>query len=200
MRAMSVARQPPSRQEVISIGDDRWKRLWNMINEHSLMRGDFTLSSGKTSGFLFQLRQTTMRPEGQHLIGSVIDEFMRKLKVRSIGGLEIGAVPVVAAVSHASFLSGYPIDAFFVRKVPKPHGAKERIDGTLENGDEVLLVDDVTTSGNSILKAFEVVEAERNCSVRWALSIVDRDEGAAELLATRGISLASIFVKADFGL
>jgi orotate phosphoribosyltransferase len=141
-----------------------------------------------------------MLPEGQSLIGSIIVDFMTKFGIGTVGGLEIGAVPVVAAVSHASFLCGSPVDAFFVRKRAKEHGAKELVDGNLREGAGVLMVDDVTTSGGSIIKAIDSVLSEKNIDVRWALSIVDREEGAAEALAARNILLASIFTRSDFGL
>lgn len=188
------------RQEIIGKDDKRWRRLRDIIQERSLLTGNFTLSSGKTSTFLFQLRQTTMYPEGQFLIGTIIEEFMRGIGVRAIGGLELGAVPVVSAVSFASFLKERPVDAFFVRKQAKAHGARELVDGQLPEGGDVLMVDDVTTSGGSVITAIDNALTEKRCSVRWALSIVDRDQGAAAKLGERGISLASIFTKADFGL
>jgi orotate phosphoribosyltransferase len=130
----------------------------------------------------------------------IIEEFMRKHEISCIGGLELGAVPVVSAVSFASFVVNNPVHAFFVRKQPKGHDAKELIDGDLPDGSDVLMVDDVTTSGGSIITAIDQANTEKRCGVRWALSIVDRDQGAAKLLASRKIALASIFTKADFGL
>jgi orotate phosphoribosyltransferase len=164
------------------------------------MRGDFTLSSGAKSTFLFQLRQTTMFPEGQFLIGSIVEAFMRRIGVHAVGGLEVGAIPMVSAIAFASHVAGHPVDAFFVRKQVKSHGARELIDGEVKDGADVLMVDDVTTTGGSILKAIDNASTERRIKVRWAVSIVDRDEGGAENLGARGISLASIFTKADFGL
>lgn len=200
MKVMLAAPTDWARHEVIGKDDKRWHRLREIIEKRSLLRGDFRLSSGVTSKFLFQLRQTTMFPEGQFLIGSIVEEFMRNIGVRTIGGLELGAVPVVSAVSFASYLSRQPVDAFFVRKQAKPHGARELIDGDLKDGSEVLMVDDVTTSGGSIIQAIDNASTEKECNVRWALSIVDRDQGAAEKLSKRDIALASIFTKSDFGL
>jgi orotate phosphoribosyltransferase len=199
MLAMPAAKSVHMRHEVLAGSDQRWQRLRAIIEARSVMRGDFTLSSGAKSTFLFQLRQTTMFPEGQFLIGGIVEEFMRKIGVRAIGGLEVGAIPIVSAVAFASY-SGHPVDAFFVRKQVKGHGARELIDGEVKDGAEVLMVDDVTTTGGSILKAIDNASTERRIKVRWALSIVDRDEGGAENLGARGIALASIFTKADFGL
>jgi orotate phosphoribosyltransferase len=200
MTAMPAAKSVHTRHEVLPGTDSRWRRLHAIIEARSVMRGDFTLSSGAKSTFLFQLRQTTMFPEGQYLIGTIVEEFMRKIGVRTIGGLEVGAIPIVSAVAFASFSSGHPVDAFFVRKQVKGHGARELMDGEVKEGAEVLMVDDVTTTGGSILKAIDNASTERRITVRWALSIVDRDEGGAENLGARGIALASIFTKADFGL
>lgn len=188
------------RQEVIGKREVRWQRLRELIEQRSLLRGNFKLSSGLTSNFLFQLRQTTMYPEGQYLIGTIILDFMKQHGIRSIGGLELGAVPVVSAVSFASFLQKEPVDAFFVRKQAKAHGACELIDGELPDGSDVLMVDDVTTSGGSIVTAIDNARTEKSCEVRWALSIVDRDQGAAKKLGEMGISFASIFTRSDFGL
>ena len=185
---------------MIGKDDERWQRLHTIIKERSLLTGDFKLSSGRTSKFLFQIRQTTMFPEGQYLIGTIVHEFMQRIGVRCVGGLELGAVPVVGAVSFASHLAQSPVNAFFVRKQAKAHGAKELIDGDLPEGADVLMVDDVTTTGGSITKAIDNALSEKNCNVRWALSIVDRNEGGAETLRDHGIALASIFTKADFGL
>jgi orotate phosphoribosyltransferase len=200
MTAMPAAESVHARHEVLPHSDQRWQRLRAIIESRSVMRGDFTLSSGAKSTFLFQLRQTTMFPEGQYLIGSIVEEFMRGIGVRAIGGLEVGAIPMVSAVAFASHSSGHPVDAFFVRKQVKGHGARELIDGEVADGADVLIVDDVSTTGGSILKAIDNASTERSIKVRWALSIVDRDEGGAENLGARGIELASIFTKADFGL
>ncbi len=186
MTAMPAAKLAWERHEVIGRTDPRWKRLHTIIEERSLKRGDFTLSSGAKSTFLFQLRQTTMFPEGQHLVGTIIEEFMRSKGIATIGGLEMGAVPIVGAVAFASFAAGHPVDAFFVRKQPKAHGARELIDGELKDGANVLMVDDVTTTGGSVLKAIDNAATEKKFSVTWALSIVDRDEGGLPTSAAAG--------------
>jgi orotate phosphoribosyltransferase len=112
----------------------------------------------------------------------------------------MGAVPIVSAVAAISHLKTYPIDAFFVRKTQKEHGARERIDGHLRPGAAVLMIDDVATTGDSILKAIEGMKSEHPQShvVRRALVVVDREEGAAQNLAEQGIKLAAIFKRSDF--
>ncbi|HEY1615301.1 MAG TPA: orotate phosphoribosyltransferase [Rhizomicrobium sp.] len=186
---------------LVDTADTRLGHLHAIIERHSVKRGEFTLSSGRSSNFLFQLRQTTMMPEGAALIGEMIVDFMRRHQLRTVGGLEMGAVPIVAAVAVASYHADYPVDAFFVRKSAKAHGARERVDGHLVDGADVLLIDDVATTGGSILRALEGLREEYpHCQCSRAFSVIDREEGASESLAEHGIALAAIFGKSDFGL
>jgi orotate phosphoribosyltransferase len=182
---------------VLDRNDERWRRLRKLVSERSLRMGDFKLSSGRRSSYLFQLRQTTMLPEGAALLGEVILEYMYQHSIECIGGLELGAVPLVSSVAVMSHIRALPINAFFVRKLAKEHGAREKIDGHLRAGAEVLMVDDVATTGRSILKAVEGIEGH-GCCVRRALAVVDREEGATENLAAHDIQLAAIFKRSDF--
>jgi orotate phosphoribosyltransferase len=184
---------------VVASSDPRFIRLKEIIAAQSLLKGDFVLTSGRRSKYLFQLRQTTLHPEGASLAADIIVDFMRRHAIDHIGGLAVGAVPMVSAAAITGHMKGHPISAFFVRKAVKEHGARELIDGHVAAGSRPLIVDDVTTTGGSILKAVEAV-GEKNCTVTKALSIVDREEGAAEELAKRGIQLFSIFRKSDFSV
>jgi orotate phosphoribosyltransferase len=198
---MNVARRSRIQEdEVLSRDDPRWARLREIILDKSLKFGDFILSSKRLSKYLFQLRQTTLLPEGASLIGGIVVEYMQRNHIKCIGGLELGAVPIVSAAAVVSHLKHYPVEAFFVRKIAKEHGAKERIDGHITGGQEILLVDDVATSGKSMFGAIEGVHREYpNCYMKKALVIVDRQEGATEALADRErIKLVSIFKKSDF--
>jgi orotate phosphoribosyltransferase len=189
-----------SQDEVLSRDDPRWERLRQIILEKSLLLGDFVLSSGRHSKFLFQLRQTTMLPEGAALIGGVVLEYMQRLDLKCVGGMELGAVPLVSAVSVTSHFHNYPVSAFFVRKKAKEHGARELIDGDVTDGGEVFLIDDVATSGKSMFDAIAGVHQQfPHCFMKQALVVVDRQEGASQALADRaGIKLVSIFKKSDF--
>jgi orotate phosphoribosyltransferase len=181
--------------------DDRLERLRQIIDSKSLMRGEFNLSSGRKSKYLFQLRQTTLHSEGSRLIAELIIDFMKRLHITCIGGLVQGAVPIVSSVAPVSWHVDYPVDAFFVRKEAKLHGAKERVDGYMNLDSNVLLVDDVTTTGTSMLEAVAGMrEAGYLRPINMALSIVDREEGASENLAKEGIQLYSFFRTKDFGL
>jgi orotate phosphoribosyltransferase len=201
MTNLAEAQMQMGVDRVIETTDLRWGRLRSLIELYSLKRGDFILASGRSSKYLFQLRQTTMLPEGAKLLGDIVVDYMNQQGIACIGGLAVGAVPLVSAVSVMSFLKDSPKDTFFVRKEPKEHGARERIDGHVKAGEQVLVVDDVATSGGSILKAIEGMHAEfPSCYVRKALVIVDRQEGASENLAARGIELVSIFKREDFNI
>lgn len=106
---------------------------------------------------------------------------------------------MVAAIAAVSFPKGAPVEAFFVRKEAKGHGAKERIDGYVPKGGESLIVDDVATTGGSILEAIAgMTEEHPEAKATRALVVIDREEGAAEKLAEKGITLASIFKRSDF--
>ena len=186
-------------EDVLSRDDPRWKRLYDIILEKSFQTGDFILSSGARSKFLFQLRQTTMLGEGAKIIAEAVLEYMQRHDIHCIGGLVQGAVPIGQSVLMLGYDKGYPIDHFFVRKEAKKHGAEELIDGYTRDDSEVLIVDDVATQGGSIKRAIEgLVSEHSSCFVKRALVVVDRQEGAAQALARRNVQLVSFFKKSDF--
>jgi len=156
---------PMTPQRAASFDDPRLVRLREIVADHSLMTGDFVLSSGRRSRYLFQLRQTVLHPEGAWLIGGLIVDFMRSMGLACIGGLEMGAVPVVSAVAVRSHDMGFPVSVFFARKQAKSHGARERINGYLENGADILLVDDVSTTGGSLLKTLDAIRELNSAAV-----------------------------------
>jgi orotate phosphoribosyltransferase len=197
---MALASEHAPEDRVISPDDPRWSRLHAIIDENAILRGEFTLSSGQTSSYFFQLRQASLHREGAHLIGDIIVGFMREHSIACVGGLEMGAVPLVTAAACVGAEKNYPVEAFFVRKQAKTHGARELVDGYVADGHDILAVDDVTTTGGSMIKALAGLAEERNCTVKWGLSVLDREQGAAEELASHGVKLVSIFKKSDFGL
>jgi orotate phosphoribosyltransferase len=167
--------------------DEQLRELRNIIRQKSLRTGDFTLSSGKKSSYYLDCRMTTLDPNGALLIGRLILERIRKhnLKADAIGGLTLGADPIATAVAVVSALERQPLQAFIVRKETKGHGMQRSIEGyDGKPGSRVIVVDDVCTTGDSILKAAEKAE-EAGYEVVAAFCVVDREEGGAELIAKR---------------
>jgi orotate phosphoribosyltransferase len=172
--------------------------LLKLILEVSFERRKVTLSSGKESHFYLDLRKTLMRPRGIALAGQlVLAKLMSGAWVDSVGGMAVGAVPLVSAVLAAA--AGDPatkLVGFFVRKQAKQHGLGQRIEGAFVPGQTVALVEDTTTTGASTLEALEAVTAAGG-KVARVVCIVDRGEGAAQAFAARGISLEPLFTRTD---
>jgi orotate phosphoribosyltransferase len=167
--------------------DEQLRELRGIIREKSLRVGDFTLSSGKKSSYYLDCRMTTLDPRGALLIARLILEGLRQhnIPADAVGGLTMGADPIAAAVAVVSGLEGKPVPAFIVRKEAKGHGTQRSIEGyDGKQGARVVVVDDVCTTGDSILKAAEKVE-EAGYEVTAAFCVVDREEGGTELIAKR---------------
>lgn len=174
-------------------------RLREIVREKSVIKGEITLSSGEISQFYFDMRRTACDPEGSNLIADLILESLAEDDVEFIGGLEVGAVPIVACVSQKSFQTGRPIPAFYVRKKPKEHGTRKAIEGQIREGSRVVIVDDVTTSGGSSLKAVAAAR-EFGCAVVKVITVVDRQEGAAEKFAAEGCPFVALLTADEFDL
>jgi orotate phosphoribosyltransferase len=187
--------QPAARPD---LRDDRRARLLRIIKAQSLLTGaQFTLASGQRSGFFFDMKKTMFHPEGAALIGDIIFEMIAgDTDVEYIGGLEIGAIPMAVSVAARSW-PDRPINAFFVRKAAKDHGAINLIDGQFRPNAKVILFEDVTTTGGSVMKAVRAVR-DQGCTVKKILTIVDRGEGATANLKKENLELAAIFTMDDF--
>lgn len=155
------------------------------------LQGDFILSSGKRSSHYFEGKKITLSPEGAYWVGKTIFDELVKIGVDSVGGLTIGADPIATAVSLVSYQEGKPIPAFIVRDAQKEHGTKRRVEGHLKEGVRVAIVDDVITTGGSVFKAIEAVEAV-NCKVAAVVVLVDRHEGGSDALRQKGYNFLSI--------
>src|SRR5262245_51312162 len=158
-------------------------RLADVLRERSILRGRFTLASGRESTWYLDCRKTTLDPEGATLVGRcILDRIDREgIQPAAVGGLTLGADPIAAAVAVVSWQAGRPIPAFIVRKSAKDHGTGRRIEGWLPEGKPVLIVEDVVTSGGSSLEAIAAVE-QAGATVAGIVAIVDREEGGAEAL------------------
>jgi orotate phosphoribosyltransferase len=168
-----------------------------IIKAQSLFEGDeFILSSGRKSKYYFNLKTTTLDPEGGGLVADLVYRMVSKDEAEYIGGLASGAIPIIAAVCARSWRDK-PIKGFYVRDEAKDHGMKKLIEGHIEDGSRVIIIDDVTTAGGSVMKAVEAVRA-RNCNVLKIISIVDREEGARERFQQEGLAFVSLFTRDDF--
>ncbi|MDA8326031.1 MAG: orotate phosphoribosyltransferase [Nitrospiraceae bacterium] len=180
-----------------------WERLRKFIRENCFLKSDqpiFRLTSGKMSNFYFDLRRATLSPEGQYLIGDIVfDRFSELgLSPRAAGGLTMGADPISTAVAYCSFTKGKPIEAFVIRKEPKTHGTMKQVEGNVDEGDEVVILDDVLTTGKSTIKAIEAAKAA-GLKILAAVVLLDRGEHEGKKnVEARGVPLYSIFRMEDF--
>ena len=176
------------------------EKLFNLLDQQALKRGKFLLSSGKESNYYLDGRVITLNPQGAYLVASIILEMLKGETLDAIGGPTWGADPIVGALAVLSYINAQPIKTFIVRKQAKEHGTLQQVEGpALKNGDRVILIDDVATSGKSILEAKQALD-KIGVIADKAIVIVDRNQGAADNLAKAGIKLESIFKIADFGL
>ncbi len=179
----------------------RRARLIEIIKSLSVETGrTFKLASGRTSDFYCNLKPTMMDPEGAYLLGQLIAETLDGTKADLVGGLEMGAVPLATAASAMSFARGKPRPAFFVRKQAKDHGTQNLIDGLRRgetlSGRSVIILEDVTTTGGSSVKAIEAVRAA-GATVALVLTVVDRQEGADETFKAAGVPFRAMITAAE---
>ncbi|MGE0699738.1 MAG: orotate phosphoribosyltransferase [Hyphomicrobiaceae bacterium] len=171
-------------------------RLVAIIRARSVETGrTFTLASGRTSDFYCNLKPTMLDPEGAFLLGALIVEAVKADRPDLVGGLELGAVPLATAAAALGHAMGTPLRAFVVRKQTKEHGTKSLVEGLMRGdtlkGRRVVILEDVTTTGGSSMKAIEAVRGE-GAEVIKVLTMVDRQEGAAEAFARAGIPFAAL--------
>jgi len=175
--------------------------LFELIRQRSFGRGRIKLVSGRESDFYFDLRPTALHPAGATYIGEMIADALEGLGVDYVGGLEMGAVPIATAAAVAGHRRGRAIGAFFVRKKPKEHGERKLIEGLTKGeslrGKNVVVVEDVTTTGGSAIQAAEAVTAE-GANVVLVLTIVDRLEGATDTFAAARLPFRALFTADEF--
>jgi orotate phosphoribosyltransferase len=167
------------------------ERILELFREHAILRGEFTLASGIKTSYYFDGRKVTLWPEGAYLIGRRILGIIAGAGAEAVGGMTMGADPIAAAVAVVSHLEGKPIPAFIVRSETKGHGTQRRVEGPLPKGARVVIVDDVITTGGSVLRAIEAVEAE-GCRVGKVVVLLDRQQGGADEIRRRGYDFTAL--------
>ncbi|MFL6353139.1 MAG: orotate phosphoribosyltransferase [Bryobacteraceae bacterium] len=178
----------------MSVASDR-EQLKRLLAARSVRRGDFKLASGLTSNIYVDAKLTTLHAAAMPLVGSLFLDKIRQhqWKPRAIGGLVLGADPIVGAVARESLANDDPMDAFLVRKNAKNHGLEKFIEGLNETaGLPVVIVDDVCTTGGSTVEAIEKARSA-GMVVLGAICLVDREEGAEERLAELGCAFDRVF-------
>ena len=184
----------------------KWPRLVDLVRDLAFIDGGsddaFTLASGRQSRWFFDTKPVMMHPEASHLIGEMLNIRMDELGADFVGGLELGAVPLTAiAVTMSPKESNRR--GFMVRKEPKGRGGRKTnnppgIEGSsLSGGGKIVIVEDVTTTGGSAIKAVQRIHNDTDCEVIGVISIVDREEGAKEAFAAAGINFESLMTRSD---
>ena len=200
-RAAAIGRsgadaRPATRETDAAAHAQAKARLLEIIKAKSLLLGEFKLVSGAISNYYLDMKPTMFDPEGAHLVAELVcDLIADERDVEAIGGLELGAVPIIVAVCARSW-HGRPVAGFVVRKEIKDHGTEQKIDGNFKPGSTVILFDDVTTKGGSVMKAVRAVRA-RGARVAKIITLVDRLEGASENLGKEGIELVALYTTRD---
>lgn len=175
------------------------RRLIELFRERALKFGEFTLASGRKAGYYLDGKQITLHSEGLRLVSEGLLDLLADVDFQAIGGMSIGADPIIGGVLTAAAARGRELQGFLVRKEAKGHGTQRYIEGPVQPGSNVVIVDDVVTTGGSSLLAIDRI-VEFGCKVEQVVAIIDRLEGGEAKFAARGLSLRSLLTIADFGL
>ena len=171
-----------------------------IVRERSYEEREVTLASGRKSNFYFDGKQTALHAQGGLLVGKAFWEIVKQFDgpVDGVGGLTMGADPIATATSIAAALDGRSVHAFIIRKEPKGHGTGQWLEGrkNLPPGSRVVIVEDVTTTGGSSMKAVERAQSE-GLEVLGIITLVDREEGARENIEGAGQVLRSVFTRSE---
>jgi orotate phosphoribosyltransferase len=183
--------------------DDDFDRaaLYQILKRDALRVGSFVLASGRTSHYYVDARKVTLSAEGASLIGAGVLELLAEVPaIVAVGGMTLGADPIVGATIALAPHHGRPkLRGFLVRKEAKGHGTGQLVEGPIEPGSTVAIVEDVATTGGSALKAVEAVEA-LGCKVARVIAVLDRLEGAEAAFRARGLEFRALATIRDLGV
>lgn len=172
-------------------------RLRQLYLDRAIQFGDFTLASGQKSSYYINSKKVLFHGEAVALLGELLYQATQDLPIVGIGGLEVGAIPMAAAAAMSYHQHGRAMEGFFVRKEAKGHGSKQRVEGEIKPGDHVAVIDDVLTTGGSVVQAIEEVE-KLGAVVARVVCVVDRLQGAGAALAK--YDYRPLFTIEDFGI
>ena len=175
------------------------RELMGLFRERALKFGDFTLASGRKAKYYLDGKQVTLHSRGLRQVSLGLLELLRGVDFDAVGGMSIGADPIVAGVLTVAAEQGRDLKGFLVRKESKGHGTQKYVEGPLEPGERVVIVEDVVTTGGSSLLAIDRVQ-EFGAKVVQVLAIVDRMEGGAAQFAARDVPFRSLLTIEDFGI
>ena len=178
---------------------DREALIEFMREKKALEFGNFTLASGKQASFYLDCRKITLDSKGVNLVAAGMLDKLGDDLPDAVGGMAIGADPITAAVIMLSRQQNRPLKGFIVRKEAKAHGKGQAVEGPVQPGERVVILEDVVTTGGSSLKAIEQAEAF-GLQVERIIAIIDRLEGGAEACQQRGYQLESLLTVRDFGI
>ena len=173
--------------------------LKEVVREKALEFGDFVLASGKKASFYLDCRKVTLDSRGARLVAQGILQLIGDELPDAIGGMAIGADPITASILTEADMQGKSLRGFIVRKEAKGHGKGNQVEGPVDSGDRVIIVEDVVTTGGSSLKAIEYVEAA-GLKVERVIAIIDRLEGGEAAFLERGCWFKSLLTVQDFGI
>jgi orotate phosphoribosyltransferase len=156
----------------------------------------YKLVSGRLSNYYFNCKAVTLSPEGIYVIGHILYDTIKDLKVNAIGGLTLGADPLSFATAYTSHLKEDPIEAFVVRKKAKEHGTMQWIEGNVKEGDRVVIVDDVITSGKSTIEAI-IRARDAGLDIVKVIALIDRQEGGREAVKDIGYDISPIVTREE---
>ncbi|MBU1698641.1 MAG: orotate phosphoribosyltransferase [Candidatus Eisenbacteria bacterium] len=176
--------------------DEARASLLDVIRRQSLKTGRFILASGAESNYYVDLRRTTTHPAGAYYATFLLLDLMKRWKPDAAGGPTLGADPLAGSMALLSHQLGHPLRTFMVRSKAKDHGTGRAVEGNLESGDRVVVLDDVVTSGGSLIKVLEPIR-EAGAVIVGATAILDREQGAAQALADAGLPFAPLFRISD---
>src|SRR5690606_3991842 len=170
------------------------EQLIQAINDTSVLRGEFTLRSGRKSNYYIDKYRFATRPDVLREIGRLMAEHARALKVDRIAGAELGGVPLAAAAAMAA-----EVPFVLIRNQKKEYGTAKQMEGELKEGERVLLVEDVRTTGGQVLEAAKTL-TEAGATVTRIVAVIDRMEGARENIESAGYEMAALVTTKDLGL